>query len=377
MKTREPDRQECFDVLVFSMMSEGVMIVDPEYRITLANAAALEMFGTEQLVGKDARSAVLLSQGIDRIPRENQALMRAFSEKKPVTTRMNEDFFFQKPDGKRIPIVVMAAPLITDGEIRDVIVVFRDVTAEKEIGAVQSSFIATASHQLRTPLTGMRWFSEMLLAGDVGEMTDMQKHFVRRVYEGTERMITLVGLLLKLAWAESGKINIVPEPCDMKTLIEECLSFYDSTALSSLDRVTLRFDPEPFPPVAVDAEMFKQVLRNLLSNAFAYSLDDEPVEVAVVRTAERIEVSVKYSGFGIFKHEQSRVFERFFRSESALNHSPNGWGLNLALAKDIVEAWGGTIWFTSEEGKGTTFFFTMPLTGMVKREAWTALVTGA
>lgn len=359
--------QNRFDVVLTSM-SEGVIMVDTNYRITLGNSAAHRMFGAEELVGKDVVEALPLFNGINRLSRENRAITRALTEGKTTVIEINDNFLYQDSAGNRVPIAAVTTPLVVGTKVEGAVIVFRDVTAEKEIEEVQSSFIAIASHQLRTPLTGMRWFSEMLLSGDAGEITEIQKHYIQRVYEGTERMISLVGLLLKLAWAESGRVSTTPRPSDVKILVEETITSIRGVLSSQSHRIILRLDPDPFPSMNIDAPMFKQVLRNLLTNALAYSPKEKQVALTIAKKEDIVEVSVKDEGSGISKKDQPRIFERFFRSEFATSTSPDGWGLDLALAKDIVKAWGGDIRFVSEEGKGSTFSFSIPLSGMEKHK---------
>lgn len=234
----------------------------------------------------------------------------------------------------------------------------------KKLNDAKTGFISVASHQLRTPLTSMRWFSEMLLAGDAGEINEQQQSFVQRIYEGTARMVDLVNLLLQIARVEAGRVRIVPKPIDLRSTTEEVLQTIKTSIDAKSQKVEIKVNPDPFPAIPLDKEVIWQVIQNLLTNANRYSPKDGTVFISIVQKGREIEYSVKDQGIGIPEDQRNRIFEKFFRAENALRSVPEGSGLGLNLVKLLVEGWNGKIWFESEVGQGTTFFFTIPLEGM-------------
>jgi signal transduction histidine kinase len=133
-------------------------------------------------------------------------------------------------------------------------------------------------------------------------------------------------------------------------------------------KVTIASDPSDLSPVPVDQEIFWQVVQNLLSNSIRYSPEGSVITVSMVKKGDVIEYSVKDRGIGIPDEEKPRIFEKFYRAENALKYVPEGSGLGLALVRSLVEGWGGRIWFESKEGQGTTFTFTLPVSGMERRQ---------
>jgi signal transduction histidine kinase len=238
----------------------------------------------------------------------------------------------------------------------------------KKLNDAKTGFISVASHQLRTPLTSMRWFSELLLGEDAGKINEQQQKFVERIHDGTERMTALVNLLLQIARVEAGRVRITPAPVDLKVASEEIVLTLKKLFDDKKQKVVVTTKPEPFPPVAVDKEVVWQVILNLLTNANRYSPVEGTIAVAIVQKDKTIEYSVTDQGIGIPESAKSRIFEKFFRAENALKAVPEGTGLGLNLVKLLVEGWGGQIWFESEVGKGTTFYFTIPLAGMKAKE---------
>jgi len=273
-------------------------------------------------------------------------------------------------DGKVVPIVavVSAVKNVQTKKVSGVIITFRDVREERTLEEARISFISVASHQLRTPLTSMRWFAEMLLLGDAGAINEEQKHFVDRIYEGTQRMINLVNLLLQIARVEAGRVRIEPTKISFQNLFKGVTLALRSLLDAKSQKLELKTIPDPFPEVSMDQEVVWQVFQNLFSNAIRYSPEKSTIAVLVTQEGEFAKVMVKDSGIGIPKEQQSRVFEKFFRAENALKLVPEGSGLGLSLVKALVDGWGGKVWFESEEGQGTTFYFTIPLAGMKARK---------
>ena len=208
----------------------------------------------------------------------------------------------------------------------------------------------------------------MLINGDAGNLTEDQKHFVERIYEGTDRMIALVNLLLQIARVEAGRVKIEPMPVDLKTTTQGVLVTLKAMVEKKHQKIEITTDPQPFPTILLDQEVIWQVIQNLLSNALRYSDEASTILVSIVKKDEFVEYSVKDTGIGIPEHEKPRIFNRFFRAENALKKVPEGSGLGLSLVKLLVNNWGGKIWFESEEGKGTTFHVTIPLEGMKPKE---------
>lgn len=274
---------------------------------------------------------------------------------------------FVKKDGKFLPVAITASTVKYLNTLMGGVVVFRDITKEKEIDRMKTEFISLASHQLRTPLSAMKWFSEMLLDGDIGELTEKQKEIVNNIYKSNERMIDLVNSLLNISRIESGRLMIDPKPTDLKELLTEVLTELkpklDSKQLKLASTVH-----DNLGPITIDPKLVRHVYMNLLTNAIKYTPNGGQIIVAISRKGEEILSQVSDSGFGIPKSQQERVFQKFFRADNIKKVETDGTGLGLYLVNQVVAASGGKVWFESEQDKGTTFWFTLPINGSKPKE---------
>jgi len=228
---------------------------------------------------------------------------------------------------------------------------------------MKTEFVSLAAHQLRTPLSAIKWALRMLLDGDLGKITDEQRDFVEKTYQSNERMIGLINDLLDVTRIEEGRYLYKPTLESIENLIQFVVNAYKE----EMERKNLELDfkkPEKkLPRAVVDVEKIRLVVENLLDNAVRYTPPGGRVTISLryVEKEKEIEFSIKDTGAGIPKDQQARVFTKFFRGVNVMRMETEGSGLGLFIAKNIIEAHGGKIWFESEEGKGTTFYFTLPL----------------
>lgn len=356
-------------LLLLSSIGEGVFVVDTNRIITIVNRAAEEIFGfsKDELIGRRFTD-ILKYVRQDNTPLEGAFWDSAFNSKTPVI--LPPGISVKGKSGKLVPIADVISPIIDThtNEHKGIIITFRDVSEERALEDARINFISIASHQLRTPLTSMRWFSEMLMAGDAGVLSEDQKHFVDRIYQGTDRMINLVNLLLQIARVEAGRLKIEPIPVDLKNTVSGVQLILKANIESKSITIDIRTNPDPFPQIPLDQDVIWHVFQNLISNAVRYSYQKATIWVNIEKKDDCVLCSVKDTGIGIPENQKIRVFEKFFRAENAIKLVPEGSGLGTSLVKLLVEGWGGKIWFESEINKGTTFFFTIPFSGMKARE---------
>ncbi|MBI5134167.1 MAG: HAMP domain-containing protein [Candidatus Taylorbacteria bacterium] len=363
------DQERNTYLLLVASIGEGVIAFDLNRKVTLINKVTENIlgYGADELVGGDFEARIkFVHKG--KKPLEPEFWERVLREKKPVS--LSSDISVVTKGGVEIAVSLVVSPVIDakDNALRGAILTFRDVREERQLEETRVSFISVASHQLRTPLTSMRWFSEMLLAGDAGALSEDQKHFIERIYEGTDRMINLVSLLLQIARVEARRLKVEPVSTDLKHLTNGVALSLKANLDAKSHKVVVSSEPADLPPVPIDQEIFWQVVQNLLSNAIRYSPEQSVISVSMVKKGDLIEYSVKDQGIGIPDDEKSRIFEKFYRAENALKYVPEGSGLGLVLVRSLVEGWGGRIWFESKEGEGTTFTFTLPVAGMERRQ---------
>ncbi|MFO0780332.1 MAG: HAMP domain-containing sensor histidine kinase [Candidatus Gracilibacteria bacterium] len=231
---------------------------------------------------------------------------------------------------------------------------------------MKSEFVSIASHQLRTPLTGIKWMVSLLLRGQAGKLSQKQLEFIQNIDSSNERMIQLVNDLLNVSRIESTKAKKLERTvCDLKKMIGEVLT--EQQGIAQQLGISLVADTEASPAtVEADQEKLYQVVMNLANNAIKYSRKGGSVHVGYSlekgeKDATFVKVSVRDSGIGIPKLQQSQIFQKFFRAGNAIASQATGTGLGLYYVKMVVEAHGGRIWFDSAPEKGTTFYFTLPL----------------
>lgn len=352
------------DETLLESMSEGMIALDAQGNIVLINSNAASTLGLQAkpTLSPFVDSVHLLTQ--DGKPITPQALPTSVL----ITGQLISDVYaLQNNSEHKVLLNIAASPVKLEGKIAGAILVIRDVTKEREVDRMKTEFISLASHQLRTPLSAIKWFSEMLLNGDAGELKPEQKDFTKNIAESTDRMVDLVNSLLNISRIESGRIIVDPKPTDLKELITGIVN--DLKAKTEERQQTLIISVHSdLPKINLDPRLIGQVYLNLLTNAVKYTPKKGEVSVLVSKRGDDIISQVTDNGYGIPKTQQARIFQKFFRAENVAKVETDGTGLGLYLIKAIIESSGGKIWFQSEENKGTTFWFTIPLVGMKPKE---------
>lgn len=360
-KQREAKEQAKYKALI-SSIGDGLIITDWEGIITMINEQAEKKFCLNhgEAVGKFFHElVVLLDDKGEKIPPAKQPIHQTILTGKRF---VSDKYTFICRDQSKFPASIVAAPVILEGKIFGSIMLFKDITREKEIDRMKTEFISLASHQLRTPLSAMKWFLEMLLAGDAGKLSSEQRDFIENINQANERMIDLVNGLLNISRIESGRLIIDPRPTDLAKLVKDVIDEL-SVKFKEKNQTPVVSIHKKLPKIKIDPKLIRHVYMNLLTNAIKYSPKDTEIEIFVSRKGEEIISQITDHGYGIPANQQHKVFQKFFRGDNIIAVETDGTGLGLYLVKAIVESSGGRIWFRSEENKGTTFWFTLPLKG--------------
>ncbi len=250
----------------------------------------------------------------------------------------------------------------TNDEIKDLADSFNEMAGNmRELDRKKSDFISVAAHQLRTPLSGLKWALRMLLDGEMGPISDTQKTFLINIDENNMRMISIVNDLLVADRLKLSGNNYKSKDVNISELIYNVLSEMRFQASKRNISIEYKNKSKDLPPAYVDTGAIRVVLQNLLQNAVNYTIDGGKIVVDVKKEENHLTVSIADNGIGIPKDQQEDVFVKFFRGHNAIKQETNGSGLGLYIAKTIVEKNGGIIYFESHDGKGTTFYFTVPL----------------
>lgn len=231
----------------------------------------------------------------------------------------------------------------------------------KDLDQMKTDFVSVATHQLRTPLSGIKWTLSMLLNGDLGPLTDEQRTFLMKAYESNDRMVALLGDMLLSDQIESGKLKSLKSSTLLPDLPENLLLEFQAPAAKR--NIEIEFvHPDPsYPPVRIAAQHLRAILQNLLENAIKYSRPDGTVTLKLENRGEVVRFIVSDHGIGIPANQQKNVFARFFRAPNAVKVETDGSGLGLFIVKSIVDKHEGKIWFESTENVGTTFYVELPV----------------
>jgi PAS domain S-box-containing protein len=352
--------------LILRSMEDGVCVIDLTEKIQFMNTAGRKILGREKqnIEGKDLFKILNASIGEILVSRPEMPTTISIKEQKIVFG--SKDLAFLNAKGERIAVDSIVSPLIVDKTIEGGILVFRDVTRAREVDRMKSEFVSVASHQLRTPLTSIRWHNEMLLAGDLGKIVPIQKNSLEKMHDSILRMAALVNSLLNVARIESGRIQVEPIPTDLSEVVKKVLENYEQPIQKKQIKVTTFFD-QKLKKINVDPELINEVFSNLISNSIKYSRDNGQLAIALKEDVDNVLSQISDTGLGIPKDQQDKIFSKFFRAENVILEDTDGTGLGLYIVKAIIESSGGKIWFESQENQGTTFWFSLPKSGMIKK----------
>lgn len=337
----EEDRKKTH--LIIADLVDGLLVFNTEGRLELINPQGERIFHVEgvQTLGKSFGEL---------------ASLPAFGELLGMLQKEEDRLFRKEFTIEQTVLEVTELPFEAG-----TMLILHDITREKEIERMKTEFVSLAAHQLRTPLSAIKWSLQMLLAGDMGPVDEKQKEFLSKTYESNERMIRLINDLLNVTRIESGRYFYQLSFTQMEDIIEAQIQLYKEEA----DRrgITLTFvrPQQQSPKALVDSEKMSIVIQNLVDNALHYTLRGGEVTVSLTHDTKELRILVKDTGLGIPKREQVRVFEKFFRASNVKKVHTEGSGLGLYIAKHIVEIHGGKISLESVEGKGTTFTCVIPL----------------
>lgn len=231
----------------------------------------------------------------------------------------------------------------------------------RELDKLKSDFISVAAHQLRTPLSGVKWVLKLLLDGDLGAVNEDQKGMLKRGFETNEKMIQLVNDLLNVSRIENGKFGYNFIKNDFMKLLS---TLVENTVLPSRERnikVLLENRIGEIPEFLFDPEKLLIALQNIVDNAMKYTLPGGKVTIIIQRQGDYIEVKISDTGVGIPQADLAKLFSKFFRASNVIHLQTDGSGLGLFIVKSIIMRHGGQIWVDSIEGKGTTFTVVIPV----------------
>lgn len=350
------------DEAVLGSLADGVISFDSGGNVSFLNAAAEGLIGlsSQEVLGMRLRDFVAIKHESASDFRIDDYIGSAL---KGNAIPLPEDVYLQKHDDIRTYLAGVAVPILDEENRSDgATLVLQDVSYVREVDQMKTGFLSVAAHQLRTPLSTIRWYLELLNDPSEGKLKKNQKMFTENAYISLLKMVGLVNRLLAVTRLESGRVPFKPETTDLRAMTRDILE----SLKPKLDdrRLVIASDIPDLPAVSIDRTLAREVFVNLIENAIRYTPDGGRISIEAKEEKGGIVWTVTDTGIGIPKAQQEKIFEKFFRAGNAIEHSSEGSGLGLYLAKFIVEAWDGKIDFTSEEGKGAIFRVSIPKTGM-------------
>ncbi len=333
---------------VLANMTSGIIVVNKKCYVNMINQAAENMLNvqTDQVLGKTCLAIMRnkeLQGDLEKVLLSGKVLVREIHLEKPV-----ERF-----------IQVVSAPIYHGKSLKEAVMVLTDISTIKQLEKMRSQFVANVSHELKTPLTSIKGFVETLQSGVVSDQETADR-FLSIIATETERLSRLIEDILELSKIESNKKLVKLEPVNLNSLIEATVQQLANEAAKK--KLAVYADISEQYQVIANNDGLKQVFLNLLQNAINYTPPGGQIDIQVLDGANQVQVSIADTGIGIPQEDLPRIFERFYRVDKARSRQEGGTGLGLSIVKHLVESFGGSIWAKSQEGKGSTFYFTLTKT---------------
>ena len=356
-------------------ISDPVVAVNNDGMAIVWNNALLQAFSLtgDTLIGRPFVDVLPFKDELgNEIPADQRPILLAKTLKKPVTRQVS----FSSPDKKQTWYYELKAnPILINGQDYSVICIYHDITREKQIEKAKTEFVTLASHQLRTPLSIISWYLEIINAEELNKLSDKQKGYIREISNSNERMKVLVNSLLNLSRLEMGRFLIFPQPTKIKEIAHHVVEELNKSFALKQHRVYEHY-AENLPIINIDTIITHILLENIFSNAYKYSPNQSEINIYVdlaqkgekygdeIVLKDTILIKVVDKGYGIPLEQQNKVFTKFVRIANVSSKDMEGTGLGLYMVQKICDEVDCQVWFNSEEGKGTTFYLTLPLEGM-------------
>ena len=349
---------------VLSHMSDGVLATDRRGNVTIVNNMALQLLEVEhddELIGKSI---------IDVLDIRHDYTVRQL-----VNSEQKEMILDMSNSGSNLILNAYFSPIQREsGFVSGLVCVLRDVTSQQKEEQERKEFVSNVSHELRTPLTSVKSYVEALSDG-AWQDKEIAPQFLKVVQDETERMIRMIDDLLSLSRMDAGTTKLNLEYVNINELFNYILNRFDMIIKKEEDPKKKKYTIERFFTkkdlwVEIDTDKFTQVIDNIMNNAIKYSPDGGVITARLLETHNHVIMSISDQGLGIPRKDLSHIFDRFFRVDKARSRKQGGTGLGLAISKEVVNMLGGQIWVDSVEGKGSTFYISLPYVPYEEGDEW-------
>lgn len=351
-------------IALLQSIGDGVVVLDTQKNITFLNKSAEYLIGWKE-------NEVIGKSWVDLVPLQLLDGTPADPSMRPMSVPLLTDdpasaqvvYYFVRKDQSRFPVNVTIAPVVFDGDKIGTIVVFRDVSKEKQIEQLRDDFLSLATHQLRNPLTNMRWALDSLLTLPEAEISESLRKKLENVYKNNLHMIELVNDILSVSRMSQGRLNEQAQPHSIPKLIDEIVSKLELEARHAQVTLHVQIHGQNIGQTqyVVDGSLFSHCIENVISNAIKYSKRNGNVYITLEERSGEVCLDVRDQGVGIPEGDKPHIFERFYRGRNVSQMDVPGSGLGLFVVHSLVERWGGKILFDSQEDKGTLVTVCIPL----------------
>ncbi len=336
---------------IINNLEDGLIFFDRENKLLLANSSIQNFFEVkeEDILGK---SIVEFSE----FPVLKNLFFLLGKDIKEVLKKeleVKEDLILE----------VTTIPVLSQGEKTGTLVIAKNVTREKTLERMKTEFVSVASHQLRTPLSAIRWALERL-SKEEQEMVRSadQKKIIENALNSTRRMVVVLNAFLSIARIEEGKYLGKVVPVNLEEVIQGVVNSHQDIIEKKQIKFEFQVLDRDLPEIKADPEMITLSVQSLLDNAIRYTPENGIISIVLKSSGRDLNFSIEDTGIGIPENQQENIFKKFFRAQNAIKTEPEGNGLSLFVVRNIIKAHQGKIWFESKEGKGTIFYFSLPLT---------------
>ncbi|NOS67446.1 MAG: PAS domain S-box protein [Candidatus Peribacteraceae bacterium] len=344
------------DEAILASIGDGLIATDKSGRILLVNKAFERLLGWKETEarGRFLSKILPMFDANGTIISEAQSLVTKVLKERSMTTSTGT-IFYKRKDGTLFPVAITVAPIFIGKELMGAVKVFRDITKEKEIDKARSEFMAIASHQLRTPLTAIRWALSSLKRENLPEEL---KSMLHTAHETSTQMAVTIRRMLMISYLEESATEPEMTQVDLKAVLEKVVRLHDAHRQRNGLEIEVLCSENLLPET--DEQLLIEILDNLLSNAYKYTPRGGNVKLRATLQGEMIRIDVADTGYGIPKEEQRKIPKKFFRASNIASPAASGTGIGLYMVYNIVRLIGGTISFVSVENKGTTFTLLFP-----------------
>lgn len=272
----------------------------------------------------------------------------------------------KRKDGELYDAKVLITPILdSKGNVRFFVGLEEDISKEKQVDKMKTEFVSLASHQLKTPLSAINWYTESLLDA-TEQLNEEQREFLQEIYNGSKRMVSLVNALLNVSRIDMGTFSIDPVPTSISKIADSVIK--EVQARFESEAHTISKDYDEIPEIPLDPNLTRIIFQNLITNAVKYSPEGTDINVSIKTEGSHLVIKVQDHGYGIPKEQQDKIFEKLFRADNIRDKEADGTGLGLYIVKSIIDNCNGSITFESAENEGTTFIVKLPIEGMTKKE---------